>query len=60
MYMKVIFINRTDCIIFTPIFMRIVLQEERKSNVCQTNAIYGECVCRGTPSIGIITNDDLI
>ena len=29
-------------------------------NTNQANAMYEECVCRDTPSIGIITNSGLI
>ena len=34
--------------------------EAGNSNVKFSNVIYEECVCRGTPSIGIITNSGLI
>ena len=30
-----------------------------ENKIVDCNAIYEECVCRGTPSIGIITNSGL-
>ena len=40
-----------ECVIFCEVI---------SFDIDQCNAIYEECVCRGTPSIGIITNSGLI